>query len=80
MTVAPGTGHTVTIDGETVIRGKADRVGLWHLWHVPTEKLGLRVGPGDGTSVITIDDLEIHWTAKDAAVRSASATRAKATP
>jgi len=63
MTVAAGAGHTVAIDGEPVIRGKADRMGLWHLWHVPTEKLGLRVGPGDGTSIVTIDDLEVRWTA-----------------
>ena len=62
-------GNTLYIDGQLakvldskgqpVEKGKNDRLGTWHLWHVPTERLGLRIGPADSKSMLAIDDLQV---------------------
>ena len=60
LVVEAGAGSRFYINNKLVFEGKADRMGYWHLWHVPTEKLGMRVGPGSAGSVITMDDLRVY--------------------
>jgi hypothetical protein len=58
--VEKGKGFTLYVDGDTATKGATDEMGTWHLWHVPTERLGMRIGPGDGNAVVTMDDLRIY--------------------
>ena len=60
LVVEKGKGFTLYVDGETATKGATDEMGTWHLWHVPTERLGMRIGPGDGSAVVTMDDLRIY--------------------
>ena len=53
-------GFSLYIDKRRVVSGDTDRMGTWHLWHVPTERLGMRVGPANRDSHIAIDELRVY--------------------
>ena len=60
LIVEKGKGFRLHVDGVTALEGATDEMGTWHLWHVPTERLGMRIGPGDGEAVVTMDDLRVY--------------------
>jgi len=60
LIVEKGKGFRLCMDGETAATGTTDEMGIWHLWHVPTERLGMRIGPGNGTAVVAMDDLRVY--------------------